>query len=139
VCKRARTTKVVKGGREEKHVLINHQLYDGGIGMGVTTTKLQPLGKVMRASSGSRCKRCITLIGGRRQDSDINDSIREGGGGGVALVVGVEKKVDVGGAGGEGNRDEVMGFGGDGVAGDDETGKEARASWMALLGEALWY
>jgi hypothetical protein len=86
VCERARTTKVVKGGGEEKHVLINHQLDDRGIGRGVTTTELQPLSKVVRASSGSRCKRCITLIGGRRRDSDINDSIREGGGGGVALV-----------------------------------------------------
>jgi hypothetical protein len=95
----------------------------GGIGSGVTTTELQPLGKVMRASSGSRCKRCITLIGGRRRDSDINDSIREGGGGGVALVVGVKEKADVGGAGGEGSRDEVTGFSGDGVAGDDKTGK----------------
>jgi hypothetical protein len=32
VCERARTTKVVKGGGEEKHVLINHGLDDGGIG-----------------------------------------------------------------------------------------------------------
>jgi hypothetical protein len=123
VCKGARTTKVVEGGGEEKHVLISHQLDDGGIGRGVTTTELQPLGKVMPASSGSHCKRCITLIGGRRRDSDINDSIREGGGGGMALLVGVKEKADVGGAGGEGSRDEVTGFGGDGVAGDDETSK----------------
>jgi hypothetical protein len=72
--------------------LIDHQLNDGGIGTGVTTTKLQPLGKVMRASSGSHCKRCITLIGGRRRDSDISDSVGEGGGGGVALVVGLRRR-----------------------------------------------
>jgi hypothetical protein len=61
---------VVKGGGDEKHVLVDHQLDDGGIGRGVTTTERQPLGKVMRVSSG----RCITLIGGRRWDSDINIS-----------------------------------------------------------------
>jgi hypothetical protein len=123
VRERAQTTKVVKGGGEEEHLLVNHRLDDGGIGRGVTTTELQPLGKVMRASSGSRCKRCITLIGGRRRDSDINDSISEGGGGRVALVVGVEEKANVSGAGGGGSRDEVSGFGGDRVAGDNETGK----------------
>ena len=123
MCERAKTTKVVKGGREEKHLLVDHQLDNGGVGRGVATTELQPLGKVMRASSGSRCKRCITLIGGRSRDSDINDSISEGGGGGVALVVGVKEEANVGGAGGEGSRDEVPGFGGDGVAGDNETGK----------------
>jgi hypothetical protein len=79
---------------------------------------------VMRARSGSRCKRCITLvIGGRIRDSDINDSVREGGGGGVALVVGVKEKANVSRAGGEGSRDEVVGFDGDGVAGDNETNK----------------
>jgi hypothetical protein len=123
VYERARTTKVVEGGGEEKHVLIDHRLDDGEIGMGVTTTKLQPLGKVMQASSGSHCKRCITLIGGRRRDSDINDSVGEGGGGGVALVVGVEEEANVGWAGGGGSRDEVTVFSGDGVTGDDETGK----------------
>jgi hypothetical protein len=111
-------------GREEKHVLINHQLDDGGIGRGVTTTELQPLSKVMQASSRSRCKRRITLIGGRRWDSDINGSVtREGGRGGVALVVGVKEKACVGWAGGEGIRDEVEGFGGDGVVGDGKTSK----------------
>jgi hypothetical protein len=124
MCKGAGTAKVVEGGGEEEHILINHRLDDGGIGMGATTTKLQPLVKVMRASSGSRCERCITLIGGRRRDSDINDSVGEGGGGGVALVVGVEEEAIVGWAGGGGSRDEVTGFGGDGVAGDDKTGKE---------------
>jgi hypothetical protein len=114
---------VVESGGEEEHIVINHHLDDGGVGRGVTTTKLQPLGKVMRASSGSRCERCITLIGGRRWDSDIDDSVGEGGGCGVALVVGVEEEADVGGAGGGGGRDEVTGFDGDGVAGDDETGK----------------
>jgi hypothetical protein len=113
VCERAGTAKVVKGGGEEKHILINHCLDDGGIGTGGTTTKLQPLGKVMRASSGSRCERCITLIGGKRQDIDINDSVGEGGGGGVALVVGVEEEANVGWVGGGGSRDEVMGFSGD--------------------------
>jgi hypothetical protein len=95
----ARATKVIKGGGEEKHVLVGHGLDDGGIGRGVTTTELQPLGKVMRASSRSCCKRCITLIGGRRRDSDINDSVSEGGGVRVALEVGVKEKEDVGGVG----------------------------------------
>jgi hypothetical protein len=63
------------------------------------------------------------LVGGRRRDSDINDSIGEGGRGGVALVVGVEEEADVGWAGGGGSGDEVMGFGRDRVAGDDKTGK----------------
>jgi hypothetical protein len=126
---------VVEGGGEEKHVLIDHQLDDGGIGRGVTTMELQPLGKVMQASSGSRCKRCITLIcckrciamiGGRSQDNDINGSISEGGGVGVTLVVGAKEKANVGRvAGGEASRDdEVSGFlGGDRVAGDNKTGK----------------
>jgi hypothetical protein len=126
VCKRAGTTKVVEGGGKEEHVLINHQLDDGGIGMGVTNMKLQPLGKVMQASSGSHYKRCITLIGGRRWDSDINDSVGEGGGGGVALVVEVKEEADVSWAGGGGSRDEVTGFGEDRVAGDDKTGKGGR-------------
>jgi hypothetical protein len=39
------------------------------------------------------------------------------------LVVGVEVVAIVGGRGGGGGRDEVTGFDGDGVAGDDETGK----------------
>jgi hypothetical protein len=32
VCERARTTKVVKGSGEEKNLLVNHPLDDGGIG-----------------------------------------------------------------------------------------------------------
>jgi hypothetical protein len=65
------------------------------------------------------------LTRGRRRDSDINDSISEVGRGGVALVVGVkEKKANVGGAGGGGSRDEVLGFCGDRVvAGNNKTGK----------------
>ena len=78
VCERARTAKVVESGGEEEHILVNHRLDDGGVGRGVTTMKLQPLGKVMRASSGSRCERCITLVGGRRRDGDIDDSVGEG-------------------------------------------------------------
>jgi hypothetical protein len=75
------TAKVVESGGEEEHILVNHRLDNGGVGRGATTTKLQPLGKVMRMSSGSCwCERCITLIGGRRRDSDINDSVGEGGG-----------------------------------------------------------
>jgi hypothetical protein len=38
VGERAKTTKVVKGdGREEEHLLVNHQLDDGGTGRGGTT------------------------------------------------------------------------------------------------------
>ena len=57
MCERAGTAKVVESGGEEEHIVINHCLDDGGVGRGVTTTKLQPLGKVMRASSGSHCER----------------------------------------------------------------------------------
>jgi hypothetical protein len=39
------------------------------------------------------------------------------------LVVGVEEEANVGGTGGGGGRDEVTGFDGDGVAGEDETSK----------------
>jgi hypothetical protein len=60
VCERAGLSKVVKSGGEEEHILIDHRLDDGGVGRGATTTKLQPLGKVMRASSGSRCERCVS-------------------------------------------------------------------------------
>jgi hypothetical protein len=123
VCERAGTAKVVESGGEEEHILIDHPLDDGGVGRGATTTKLQPLSKVMRASSGSCCERYITLIGGRRRDGDIDGSIGEGGRGGVELVVGVEEEADVGRVGGGGGRDEVTGFNGDGVAGDNETGK----------------
>jgi hypothetical protein len=77
----------------------------------------------MQVSSGSCCKRCITFIGGRRRDSDINDSVSEGGGGGVSLVVGVKEKANVRGMGQEGSRDEVAGFSGDSVVGDNKTGK----------------
>ena len=113
VCERARTSKVVESGGEEEHILVNHRLDDGGVGRGATTTKLQSLSKVMRASSGSRCERCITLVGGRRRDGDIDDSVGEGVGGGMALVVGVEEEANVGGTGGGGGRDEVTGFDGD--------------------------
>jgi hypothetical protein len=67
----------------------------------------------MRASSGSRCERCITLVGGRSRDGDIDDSVGEGVGGGMALVVGVKEEANVGGTGGGGGRDEVTGFDGD--------------------------
>jgi hypothetical protein len=39
------------------------------------------------------------------------------------LVVGVKEEADVSWAGGGGSTDEVTGFGGDGVVGDDKTGK----------------
>jgi hypothetical protein len=58
----------------------------------------------MRANSGSRHKRCITLTRGRRRDSNIDDSISEGGRGGVALVMGVKEEANVGRAGGGGSR-----------------------------------
>jgi hypothetical protein len=66
---------MVKGGREKKHVLINERLNDARVCGRGTTPELLPLGKMMRASSGNRCKRCITLKRGRRGDSDINNSI----------------------------------------------------------------
>jgi hypothetical protein len=61
--KGAHTAKMVEGGRKEKHVLVNRRLDDGRVGRSGATPELLPLGKVMRAasSSGSRCKRCLTL------------------------------------------------------------------------------
>jgi hypothetical protein len=114
---------MVKGGREEEHILGNQRLNIGRVGRGGTTTELLPLSKVMRASSRSRCKRCITLTRGRRRDSNINASISEGGRGGVALVVGVTEEANVGRAGAGGGRNEVPGFGGDRVAGSNKTSK----------------
>jgi hypothetical protein len=58
----AHTAKMVEGGRKEKHVLVNKKLDDGRVSRCGATPELLPLGKVMRASSGNRCKRCITLI-----------------------------------------------------------------------------
>jgi hypothetical protein len=64
------------GGWEEKSVLIHERLDNGGVG-GFGTTPDLLLGKVMRAHSGSCCKRCtITLTRrGRRGDSDIDNII----------------------------------------------------------------
>jgi hypothetical protein len=81
---------VVKGGKEAEHVLVNQRLDNRGVGRGGTTTKLLPLSEMIWASNGSHCKRCITLTRGRTLDSKINDSIGEGGRGGVALVVGIK-------------------------------------------------
>jgi hypothetical protein len=114
---------MVKRGREEEHILGDKGLDNGRVGRGGTTTELLPLSKVMRASSGSRCKRCITLIRGRRRDSDINDSIVQGGGCGVALVMGVKRKANVGRAGVGGGGDEVFGFIGHRMTGSNEAGK----------------
>jgi hypothetical protein len=56
----AKAAKMVERGREEEHILGNKGLDNGRVGRGGTTTELLPLSKVMRASSGSRCIRCIT-------------------------------------------------------------------------------
>jgi hypothetical protein len=66
------TAKMVEGGRKEKHILVNKRLDDDRVSRGRATPELLPLGKVMRASSGNRCKRCNTLlIRGRRRDGHI--------------------------------------------------------------------
>jgi hypothetical protein len=69
VGQRTEAPKMVKGSGEEKHVLVNQGLDNGRVGRSGTTTELLPLSKVMRLSSGSHCKRCITLRRGRRPDS----------------------------------------------------------------------
>jgi hypothetical protein len=94
------------------------------VGRGGTTAELLPLNEVMQGSSGSRCKRCITLTRGRRRDGNIiNDSIGEGGGGGTAVVVRVEEEANVSRVGSRRGRSKLFGFGCDRVAGGDETGK----------------
>jgi hypothetical protein len=47
VGKRAKSTKMVKGGREEEHLLVNHRLNNGRVGRGGTTTEHLLLSKVM--------------------------------------------------------------------------------------------
>lgn len=61
------------------------------------------------------------MVRGRRRDGNINDSVSEGGRGGMALVVGVKEEANVGRAGGRGGRNEVFGLIGNRVAGGDET------------------
>jgi hypothetical protein len=75
-----------RGCRKEKHILVNKRLDDGRVGRGQATPELLPLGKVMRASSGNRCKRCITLIRGRRRDGHIDNSLVGRGRSRVAVV-----------------------------------------------------
>jgi hypothetical protein len=100
VVKGAHNAKMVEGGRKAKHILVNKRLNDGRVRRCEATTELLPLGKVTRASSGNRCKRCITLIRGRRRDSHINNSIVGRGRGWVAvLLVRVKLEADVGRAG----------------------------------------
>jgi hypothetical protein len=145
VGKRTKSAKMVKGGREEEHVLVDQRLNNGRVGRGGTTMELLPLSAMMRASCGSRIKRSITLARGRRWDSNIKDSISEGGRGGVALVMGVKEEANVGRAGGRGGRNKVLGFSGDRMVGGNEISKGLssrqmvpRALQMALLGVALW-
>jgi hypothetical protein len=90
VGKGADTAKMVEGGRKEKHVLVNKRLADGRVGRGRANPELLPLGKVMRASSGNRCRRCTALIRGRRRDGHIDNSIVGRGRSRVALVVRVK-------------------------------------------------
>ena len=96
VSKGANTAEMVEGGGKEKHILVNQRLDNGRVSRGRATTELLPLGKVMRASSGNRCKRCITLIRGRRRDGHVNNSIVGRGRSRVALVVRVKLEANVG-------------------------------------------
>jgi hypothetical protein len=59
VVKGAHTAKMIEGWKE-KHILVHKRLGDGRVGRSGATPELLSLGKVMRASSGNRCKRCIT-------------------------------------------------------------------------------
>jgi hypothetical protein len=125
VVKGAHTVKkIVEGGRKEKHIFVNKRLDDGRVGRGRATPELLPLGKVTRASSGNRCKRCISLIRGRRRDGHIdNNSIIVGRGRSrVAVVMRVKLEANIGreGVGGGGN--EILWFVGDGITGGDKAG-----------------
>jgi hypothetical protein len=127
VGKRADTAKMVEGGRKEKHILVNKRLENGRVGRGRATPELLPrLGKVIRASSGNRYKRCITLIRGRRQDGHIDkNSIVGRGRSRVAVVMRVKLEayyVGRAGVGGGGN-EILLWFVGDGITGGDEAGK----------------
>jgi hypothetical protein len=77
----------------------------------------------MRASSGNRCKRCITLKRGRRWDGHIDNSIVGRGRGRVALVMRVKLEANVGRAGVGGGGNEILWFVGNGISGGDEAGK----------------
>jgi hypothetical protein len=123
VVKGAHTAKMVEGGRKEKHVLVNKRLNNGRVVRCGATPEFVPLGKVMRASSGNRCRRCITLIIGRRRDSHINNSIVGRGRSRVAVVVRVKLEANVGRVGVEGGGNKVLWFIGDRITGGDETGK----------------
>jgi hypothetical protein len=147
----ADTAKMVEGGRKEKHILVNKRLDDGRVSRGRATPERLPLGKVMRASSGNRCKRCITLIRGRRRDGHIDNSIvgRGRSRSRVALVMRVKLEANVGRAGVGGGGNEILWFVGDETESREVTkpaprGPSSRqtvpkASRMALLGAALWY
>jgi hypothetical protein len=103
VVKAAHTAKMVEGGRKEKHILVNKGLDGGRLSRCESTLELLPLSKVVRASSGNRCKRCITLIRRTRRDSHIDNSIVGRGRSRVAMVTGVKLEANVGRAGvGEG-------------------------------------
>jgi hypothetical protein len=119
----AHTAKMVEGGRKEKHILVNKRLDDGRFGSGRATPELLPLGKVMRASSGNRCTRCITLIRGRRRDGHIDNSIVGRGRTRVAVVMRVKLEANVGREGVRGGGNEMLWFVGDGITGGDEAGK----------------
>jgi hypothetical protein len=80
---------------------------------------------MMRVNSGSRCERCITLRRGGSRDGHIDDSIIQGGGDRMMVVMGVEEKADVGGAFKGRGGEEVLGFIGDRVAGGNKTSQGA--------------
>jgi hypothetical protein len=89
---------MVEGGRKENHILVNKGLDDRRVSRCGATTELLPLGKVMRVSSGNRC-RCITLMRGRRRDSHIDNSIVGRGRSRVEVVMRVKLEANVGRAG----------------------------------------
>jgi hypothetical protein len=65
--------------------------------------------------------RCITLtIRGRRQESNINDSIFQRDRGWVVLVVGVREEANISRAGSRRGSDEVFWFSGDRMVGSNK-------------------
>jgi hypothetical protein len=117
---------------------------------GRATQELLPLGKVMWASSGKCCKRCITLIRGRRRrDGHIDNSIVGRGRSWVVVVMRVKLEAYYVGRAGVGEVATGYSFGLLEMESLEVTKPAARgptsrqtvpkASRMALLGAASWY
>jgi hypothetical protein len=58
---------MVDGGRKEKYILFKKRMNDGRVGRCGATPELLPLGKVMQARSGNRCKRQVHHLDKREE------------------------------------------------------------------------